>query len=675
MTSSSIQEQDSFTTAINPTEPIDKWLTQEWLLTNGTGSYSSGTLAGINTRRYHGLLIAATKAPLGRVNMLAGLGETLSVKGQGVKLYGWEFANLFHPRGFNHLKSVQVGSDVRMLYEVDHIQLEKTISLVPRSNVLLVRYHIQAENKPWSLEVTPFVALRNFHSLRSFCIDDQMVVQGEGEQISVQDRLADTPTLYLRVEGTEFAHGADWWYRFRYRGEAERGQDCFEDLFVPGAFVATGCGEDELVLAAFLNEQENVEPIDKFITTPTQSVSVSRAIPTDNSSVRRLIRASEAFIAGRRGSNGQMRATILAGFHWFGDWGRDAFIALPGLLLLTEKYDRALEVFETFAEALSEGMIPNCFNEYDCEPAYNSVDASLWFAHAADLYLRASGDAKSWPDFFKPVICEILDAYEAGTRFGIHADENGLIVCGDDQTQITWMDTQYNGQCFTPRPGATVEINALWHSVLKRMAGRLKKDDQARAKRYLELAQKAGQALSRIFWNEQDNCLYDYVWQGKANRDIRPNQVFAVSLPHSPLNKKQQKAVMDTVRRHLLTPFGLRTLSADNPKYRSHYTGDLFSRDSAYHQGTVWPWLIGPFVEAYLKVHNFSPKARKEAQQMIQPLLEHLDQAGVGFVSEIFDGNPPHSPRGCIAQAWSVAELLRAHALICSPESLLYHQT
>jgi predicted glycogen debranching enzyme len=666
MGNSSTQEQDSLTRAINPTEPIDKWLTQEWLLTNGTGSYSSGTLAGINTRRYHGLLIAATKAPLGRVNVLAGVGETLSVEGQDVKLYGWEFANLFHPGGFNYLKSMQVGSDVRMLYEVEDIQLEKTISLVPGKDILLVRYQIKSANNPWSLELTPFVALRNFHSLRSFCIDDQMVVQGEGEQISVHDRLANTPRLYLRVEGAEFAHGADWWYRFRYRGEAQRGQDCFEDLFVPGAFVVTGCGEDELVLAAFLNEQENVEPIEKLIVASTRSVSAAGAMPTDNSSVRRLISASETFIASRRGSNGQMRSTILAGFHWFGDWGRDAFIALPGLLLLTEKYDRALEVFETFAEALSEGMIPNCFNESGGEPAYNSVDASLWFVHAADLYLQASGDDKSWQYFFKPVICKILDAYEAGTRFGIHADENGLIVCGDDQTQITWMDTQYNGQCFTPRPGAAVEINALWYSVLKRIATRLEKDDRARVKRYLGLAQRVGKSLSRMFWNEQDKCLYDYVWQGKVNTDIRPNQIFAVSLPHSPLNKKQQKSVVDTVRRHLLTPFGLRSLSDDDPKYRSHYTGDLFSRDSAYHQGTVWSWLIGPFVEAYLRVHNFSSKAREEAQQMIGPLLEHLDDAGVGFVSEVFDGDPPHRARGCIAQAWSVAELLRAQALIHS---------
>jgi len=661
-----IQKQDSFVSAIDPAEPIEKWLGHEWLLTNGTGSYSSSTLAGINTRRYHGLLIAATKPPLGRVNMLAGLGETLSVEGQGVELSGWEFADLFHPGGFRYLRSVQIASDVHMLYELDRVRMEKIISLLPGRDVLVVRYRIEAEQIPWKLDLTPFVALRDFHSLRRFFVDDQMVVQGDGEHISVHDRLCDTPALHLRLEGGEFAHGSDWWYRFRYRGEAERGQDCFEDLFVPGAFFICGSGSGEAVLTAFLDDQTNVELSDHLAATPDRSIILPSGIPTEDASIRRLLRASEAFLAGREGSDGQSRATILAGFHWFGDWGRDAFISLPGLLLLSEKYDQAREVFETFAGALSEGMIPNCFDDYDGHPTYNSVDASLWFVHAADLYLQASGDTTAWQDFFKPAICKILDAYESGTCFGIHADENGLIVCGDEKTQLTWMDVQYNGQCFTPRPGAAVEVNALWHSVLQRMAGRLKKDDPDRAKRYSVLASKVGKALGTMFWNEQGGYLYDYIWQGNPNADIRPNQIFAVSLPHSPLSCKQQESVVEVVRRHLLTPFGLRSLNSENSKYHPHYQGNLFDRDSAYHQGTVWAWLIGPFVEAYLKVHGFSPEAREETQQMIQPLLEHLNQAGVGFISEIFDGDPPHSPRGCIAQAWSVAELLRAYALIHS---------
>jgi predicted glycogen debranching enzyme len=311
-------------------------------------------------------------------------------------------------------------------------------------------------------------------------------------------------------------------------------------------------------------------------------------------------------------------------------------------------------------------MIPNCFDDYDSKPAYNSVDASLWFIHAADLYLQATNDNDTWQKLLAPTICKILDAYESGTRFGIHADERGLIVCGDQNTQITWMDAQCNGQCFTPRPGAAVEVNALWHSVLRRMAKRSASDDPNRAQRYSDLADKAAQSLRTEFWNPHGQCLYDFVNDSEPNADLRPNQIFAVSLPCSALDPQQQKSVVEVVQRHLLTPFGLRSLDRENYQYRCSCDADSFNRDSAYHQGTVWAWLIGPFVEAHLKVHGFSLEARQQAKQMIQPLLDHLDKAGVGFISEIFDADPPHTPRGCIAQAWSVAELLRAHSLIFS---------
>ena len=666
MSQASTQDQATFTRVIDPTEPIDSWLSQEWLLTNGTGTYSSGTLAGINTRRYHGLLIAATRPPLGRANMLAGLGETLAIGQRSLELFSWEFADLFHPQGFHYLRSVRVDSAVRMLYESEQARLKKTISLVPGRNALLVRYRLEAGQMPWKLHLKPFVALRDFHSLRHFAVGKQMLVQNRGEYVSVQDRPSQMPALHLRVEGSQFEHRPDWWYGFHYRREAQRGQDCFEDLFVPGAFVVSGTGSGEVVFTASLEEQPDGGPIDQRPTDSARSVSVPRSIGTEGSAIRQLLRASEAFVVDRKKPDGHSGATILAGFHWFGDWGRDAFISLPGLLLLTEKCDRARQVFETFAAALSEGMIPNWFDDYDGQPAYNSVDASLWFVHAADLYLQATNDTEAWQSFFRPTICKILDAYESGTRFGIQVDQDGMLICGHENTQLTWMDAQYNGHCFTPRPGAAVEVNSLWHSVLQRIAKRLLPHDPDRAKRYSVLAKKVGKALRSAFWNKHGGYLYDFIWAGKPNADIRPNQIFAVSLPHSPLSPKQQKSVVQVVQQHLLTPFGLRSLAADNPQYHARCTGDRFSRDSAYHQGTVWAWLIGPFVQAYLKVHNFSPQARKEAQQMIQPLREHLNQAGVGFVSEIFDGDPPHNPGGCIAQAWSIAELLRAHALIIS---------
>ncbi len=660
MTDTSIQQSDAFLATTDPDQPIDSLLGTEWLLTNGTGSYSSATIAGINTRRYHGLLIAAARPPLARINMLAGLGETLTIAGESFELFAWEFADAFHPQGFNYLRTVQVDSAVHMLYQIDQTRIEKTISLLPGQDTLVVRYRIEPGQTPWQLALRPFVALRDFHSLRSFFIDDQMVIEGSGEQISVHDRLTDTPTLYMRSPGSKFQPAAHWWYKFHYRKEAQRGQDCFEDLFVPGDFVVSGSAGAEVVFIASLDEHPDAELPEKSDQTSAQHVSA------DEPAVRRLFQSADAFIARRSLADRGPRATILAGFHWFGDWGRDAFISLPGLLLLNRRFALAREVFETFAAALSEGMIPNCFDDYDSKPAYNSVDASLWFVHAADLYLQATNDADTWKKLLAPAVCKILDAYETGTRFGIHADQRGLIVCGDQNTQLTWMDTQCNGQCFTPRPGAAVEVNALWHSVLRRMAERLAGDDPDRAGRYSALADKAALALQTEFWNPHGEYLYDFIANGQPNADLRPNQIFAVSLPCSPLTAGQQKSVVEVVQRHLLTPFGLRSLDRENYQYRCSCDADPFSRDSAYHQGTVWAWLIGPFVEAYLNVHHFSLQARQQAKQMIQPLFDHLDKAGVGFISEIFDGDPPHTPRGCIAQAWSVAELLRAHALIFS---------
>lgn len=669
MAEATIQKQrQDVKIAIDQDEPIDTLLEREWLLTSGTGSYSSSTILGVNTRRYHGLLIASTRPPLGRVSMLAGLGETLTVDGEFFELFNWEFDGIIHPSGYEYLRSVAVGQAVTMSYEIDEVRLEKTISFIPGTDVLTVRYRIRNADGAWKLSLRPFVSLRDFHSLRQYFVEDQITVTSNGGQILLKDRLTDAPGLCLGLGGGKFVGSPGWWYKFRYRKEAERGQDYLEDLFVPGAFVVSGQGSGEVVLTAGLEGQSHPdlsetgrisEEVEKRTEVPIEMAEADQR-------VGRLVRAAESFLAGRRAADGREAATILAGFHWFGDWGRDAFIALPGLLLTTGRFAEARKVFETFIGAISEGMIPNCFDDYDREPAYNSVDASLWFVHAAELYMAATDDSSAWRGLLRPAVCQILDCYEIGTRFGIHADENGLIVCGDEQTQLTWMDSQHDGQCFTPRPGAAVEVNALWYSVLVRTADRLAAEDPQRAKRYSALAKKVKRAFRTIFWNDKDGYLYDYIWQGRGNKDIRPNQILAVSLPCSPLSHMRQKSVVQVVREKLLTPFGLRSLNQGNPQYRCCCAGDRASRDSAYHQGTVWSWLIGPFVEAHLKVHNFSKRSRQEAQEMIEPLLEHMEQAGVGFVSEIFDGDSPHRPRGCIAQAWSVGELLRACSLIHS---------
>ncbi|MCL2329668.1 MAG: glycogen debranching protein, partial [Phycisphaerae bacterium] len=378
---------------------------------------------------------------------------------------------------------------------------------------------------------------------------------------------------------------------------------------------------------------------------------------------RRLFDAARAFVVARSRDDGSSLPTILAGYPWFGDWGRDIFVSLPGLLLETHRYAEARHVLEIFASAEKDGLIPNRFSDFGDGRDYNAADTSLWFIHAADAYCQASSNDAAWAKVFAPVCERIIGAYARGTQFNIRCDIDGLITCGDANTQLTWMDAKCNGIVFTPRHGKPVEINALWYHDLCLMARRMENIDARRAAGYRDMAERARAAFLPTFWNEKAGCLYDVVRDNWRDLAIRPNQILAVSLPDSPLDAKYQRAVLDMVQRELLTPYGLRSLSPQHPSFTGHYRGTPFERDSVYHQGTVWAWLMGPYVEAYLRVHQFSNDAKRKMRDTLMPLVRHFDEAGLGYVSEIFDGNAPHKPRGCIAQAWSVAELIRAWAM------------
>ncbi|MBN2131816.1 MAG: hypothetical protein JW741_20110, partial [Sedimentisphaerales bacterium] len=351
---------------------------------------------------------------------------------------------------------------------------------------------------------------------------------------------------------------------------------------------------------------------------------------------------------------------------WFADWGRDAFISLPGLLLATGRYEDARSVLSTFAGVADEGMIPNRFDDRSATAYFNSVDASLWFIHAALQYLEATEDIVTFREELLPAIRCIIDSYEKGTRFNIHCDRDGLIVAGDSSTQLTWMDAKYGGLAFTPRWGKAVEVNALWHNALCGMREFCRQRGSADAARYTEMAAQAGKSFSRLFWNESRGYLNDTVMpDGTVDASLRPNQIFAVSLPYGPpLTPQQRRAVVDVVERELLTPYGLRTLNAGHESYKGRYEGPMRQRDEAYHQGTVWPYLMGAFVEAYLKVHDFNAAARSQAARWLEPLQRHLAEDGcLGSVAEVFDGDSPQRPQGCLAQAWSVGELIRARRL------------
>ena len=491
----------------------------------------------------------------------------------------------------------------------------------------------------------------------------------------MQDHAGPPHSLHMGCPGGEFQPRQDWWYRFLYRQDIARGQEGMEDLYTPGVFELPLEDGGSCQFAASLDGPAEIDFAALAARRRAAMAELAASVgPGADDSTRRLAVATDAFLAARE-SSGAMEApsgtnrvwgplpgqTILAGYHWFADWGRDAFVALPGLLLATRRFDRARRVFATFARAMSDGMVPNRFDEYGGVPHYNSIDASLWFILAAERYMDASGDRDFWLSTLMPACDRILSAYRAGTLFDIRVEGDGLLAGGSSRTQLTWMDVSLGQEVVTPRHGKPVEVNALWHFAHRAMQRRCAGVNEEMSQRYGREADAIGSAFARAFWNERAGCLYDCLPEGwPPDGSIRPNQIIALALPYCPLTREQQESVLKVVTEHLLTPYGLRTLAPSDGRYRRRYGGSWESRDRAYHQGTVWPWLIGPYVDALLNVEGDTPQTRQRAGDLLSAFDAHLSEAGIGFVSEVFDGDPPHAPGGCIAQAWSVAEVLRA---------------
>ncbi len=649
----------------------DELLSREWLIANKLGSYASSTVVGVNTRRYHGLLVAATNPPVGRIVALNCLMDQLVFPDEKTfDLAAFEFEGSFSPDGRANLVEYRNAPAATFLYRCGESDVLKEIILAESVNAVAVRYSLLS-GPGGMLRIRPFVSLRDYHSLRRCSDPHRMTYLHYSDGIHVEDQKNDIGAMHISVgsfagkasagEG-QFHPDPQWWHRFRYRADISRGQEGFEDLYTPGWFGATLATGGVVQLQASLAGVGEVD-FDAAVECKRRLARIVEALgdSADETTVR-LAEAGDVFLVSREGPGDQTGNTILAGYHWFADWGRDAMIALAGLALETRQYESALGVLRTFADAVDEGMIPNCFDERGGRCGFNSIDASLWFIIAADRYIRATGDESAWRTGLGEVVEKILLAYRDGTRFGIHACPDGLLTGGDARTQLTWMDATVAGRAVTPRWGKCVEINALWHEALRIAAER--SDQHDRALLWSALADRAAEAFERTFWNEDAGCLYDCVNADGKDASIRPNQILAVASPHCLLPPARQRSVVEVVRSELLTPVGLRTLSPGDPAYRGRYGGNPESRDSAYHQGTVWPWLMGPFIEAYLKVHDFSPASRDQARRWLSAFDEHLEQAGVGFISEVFDGDPPHNPGGCIAQAWSVAEILRAKRLI-----------
>jgi glycogen debranching enzyme len=691
-------------------QPIENLLAREWLLTNERGSYASSTIAGCNTRGYHGLLIGSLNPPVNRIMALANCLEMVILEGQFFNLSTFEFRDKFAPAGFTHLKQFRRDVGAHFDYKLKKLKLTKSVYLLRNTDTVALVYDFKKVQKPLELIVRPFVALRDFHTLQnshaplySRCLSDYVLVRHD---------IANSCELFLSCPSANFENDRQWWFNFVYRSDEERGQNFTEDLWTPGFFKCRIDSPGKVVLWANLSpprtryKPEELKNLDidevredlyrhqegirrKAKSVPGSSSLITRAAAHWNraTNFQALCLTADGFIAKRQtknlrdikqnGSNGgkvskdlnhNHRTTILAGYPWFADWGRDAFISLPGLLLSTGRFDEAKSVLTTFASAADEGMIPNRFDDRSGTTYFNSVDASLWFINAAFQYLRATGDSKTFMQELMPTIRWIIDSYHKGTRYDIRTDADGLITAGNRQTQLTWMDAKYDGVAFTPRCGKAVEVNALWYNALCLLAQFYTERDPENSTHYKSMADNARAGFCELFWNESKGYLNDCIRpDGSVNDSLRPNQIFAVSLPFSTLSHSQQKSVVNAVKDHLLTPYGLRTLNIQNSRYKGVYTGPQQQRDEAYHQGTVWAYLIGPFVESFLKVNGYSKKSKKKAAEFIKPLLKHLTEDGcLGSVSEIFDGDAPHKPKGCFAQAWSVAELIRAYRLICS---------
>lgn len=629
---------------------------REWLEADGLGGFASGTVAGPRTRRYHALLLVATSPPTGRVALVNGCDVAVVRGSRREALSGQAYRDgLVHPDGPTRLRGFSAFPWPRWTFELEGgLQVEQEL-FVPRGRPwVALRFRAQGRSAGATLELRPFLSGRDYHALhRENPACDFSAEVGPAGRVRFRP-YAGLPSVHVLSNGSYHAE-PHWYRRFVYEEERARGLDHEEDLAAPGLFrFDLSAGEAVLVLAAETagSELPDARSAVEVVAEERESEARRRA-----QAAGLLERAAEAYLV-RRGA-GQ---TLVAGYPWFTDWGRDTFIALRGLCLATGRFAEAARILVEWSSAVSQGMLPNRFPDRGEEPEYNSVDASLWYVVAVHELLEAERAgrhrlANEARERLRGAVRAILDGYRAGTRHGIRADSDGLLAAGEAGQQLTWMDARVDGRVITPRSGKPVEVQALWLNVLRIGAGLgLASPDEGR---------QGCASFERRFWNEVTGGLHDVVdvdhERGRVDPSLRPNQVLAVGgLPFPVLAGERARRVVDLVERELWTPLGLRTLAPGQPGYRGRYQGGVAERDEAYHQGTAWPWLLGPFVEAWVRVRGETPGVRLLARErFVLPLLGHLEEAGLGHVSEIADAEAPQLPRGCPFQAWSLGELLR----------------
>jgi predicted glycogen debranching enzyme len=636
---------------------------REWLVTNGIGGFASGTVAGSSTRRYHGVLIAALQPPLGRKQLVSAIDETLRYDGGEYSLatHRW-VSGAVEPQGFQHIESFHLeGTMPVWIYAFADVLLEKRIWMRHGENTTFLQYTLFRASSSVEIDFKCLVNHRDFHSF-THAGEWRMRIEPLPDGVQVIAFDGATP-FYLRSADAVCEQRNEWYFGCFFPREKERGLDNNEDILSAALFHAKLEVGASVTLVASTNADASLDGVRARAESVEREKELLRSYQLKNAAtlesdpawLPQLLLAADQFIVKRalpRQLDGQ---SVIAGYHWFGDWGRDTMIALPGLTLATGRPKIARQVLFAFARYVNGGMLPNNFPDAGGKPEYNTVDATLWFFEAVRQYFADTQDRSTLQELF-PLLAGIIDIHRKGTRFNIHVDPaDGLLYAGGPSVQLTWMDAKIGDQVVTPRTGKPVEINALWINALETQAAFARQLVKPSAS-LEELAAQAKQNFQK-FWNTERDCCFDVIDAPGLGNDasLRPNQIFAVSLPVSPLTPEQQKSVVDLCGRRLLTSYGLRSLAPSEPGYQGRYEGGPRLRDSAYHQGTVWGWLLGPFALAYFRVYH----DRSAALRFLEPLAQQIHAYGLGTLGEIFDGDAPFAPRGCIAQAWTVAELLR----------------
>jgi predicted glycogen debranching enzyme len=640
---------------------------REWLVTNGIGGFASGTVSGNVTRRYHGLLVAALHPPVSRVQVVAKLDEIARYDAADYALGTNRWASgAIEPQGYMHIENFRLdGTTPVWQFAIADALLEKRVWMCHGENTTYVQYTLLRASQSMELDLRTLVNYRDFHS-NTHAGDWRMKIGAVKSGLQITAFEGAIPFYLLSAEANvEPRH--EWCRDYFLPLEKYRGLDDREDYLLAAVFRATLQLNQSVTIVFSTNVNARLDGHVARAQSAKRDADLLAQwsypdVPAESAApgwVWQLILAADQFVVKRgvadapEDSDGK---SIIAGYHWFGDWGRDTMIALPGLTLVTGRVDIAKKILMSFARYVDGGMLPNNFPDAGGHPEYNTVDAALWFFEAVRQYFAATQDTETLVRLF-PVMAQMIEAHVAGTRYQIHVDQaDGLLYAGEPGVQLTWMDGKVGDWVVTPRIGKPVEINALWLNALETMATLAPAVKQS-VEPFAKLAEPVKQNFAK-FWNDSAKCCYDVIDAPGIGNDpaIRPNQIFAVSLPQSPLPAEQQKAIVDTCARRLVTSYGLRSLAQSETGYQGHYGGTGRERDGAYHQGTVWGWLLGPFVLAHLRVYA----DRAAAMSFLEPLGKQIHSHGLGSLSEIFDGDAPFTPRGCIAQAWTVAEVLRA---------------